>query len=69
MAWYQEQFTPDPRQPQLGEATPSYLYDAEARARLVETLPDTKVVVILRDPIKRAIIVAVIDVVMPPRCH
>jgi hypothetical protein len=52
--WYREQFTPAPRHRQVGEATPSYLYDAEARARLAKALPDTKLVIILRDPVKRA---------------
>jgi hypothetical protein len=54
LSWYREQFTPAGRHLQIGEATPAYLYDAEARARLAETLPAAKFVVILRDPVKRA---------------
>lgn len=54
LAWYEDQFAPGPGQSQWGEATPAYIYDAEARSRLAETLPGTKVVVILRDPAKRA---------------
>lgn len=54
VGWYEEQFMAARQHQQRGEATPSYLYHAEARARLVETLPDTKLVVILRDPVKRA---------------
>jgi hypothetical protein len=54
VSWYEDQFNPAPRHRQLGEATPSYLYDADARARLGATLPGCKFVVILRDPVKRA---------------
>jgi hypothetical protein len=54
LEWYAEQFTPDPRQTQWGEASPSYVYDVEARTAMCELLPEAKVVVILRDPAKRA---------------
>lgn len=37
-----------------GEATPVYMYDPDARRRMAETLPDAKIVVILRDPVQRA---------------
>lgn len=54
LAWYAEQFTPRPRHRAWGEATPSYLYEAAARERLCAELPETRIVVILRDPAKRA---------------
>jgi hypothetical protein len=54
VSWYEEQFSPAAQHRQLGEATPSYLYSAEARTRIAETLPDTRLVAILRDPVKRA---------------
>ncbi|WP_110208412.1 sulfotransferase family protein [Nocardioides daejeonensis] len=54
LEWYAEQFKPLPHHRAWGEATPSYLYDAEARDRCVEALPDAKFIVMLRDPAKRA---------------
>ncbi len=38
-----------------GEATPSYLMNADAPARAYETIPDAKFIVMLRDPVERAI--------------
>jgi hypothetical protein len=52
--WYAEQFSPKDRHVQIGEATPVYLDHPVARARLSRTLPDAKVVVILRNPVDRA---------------
>ncbi len=37
-----------------GEATPFYLYDADAVRRLVEDVPDVKVIAVIRDPVDRA---------------
>lgn len=51
---YAEHFTPGPQHRTWGEATPAYLYDAEARRRMCEALPETRMIVILRDPVKRA---------------
>ncbi len=52
--WYGSQFTPKPHHTQVGEATPAYMYDAAARERLSETLPDARIVIILRNPVDRA---------------
>lgn len=38
-----------------GEATPFYFYDRGAQARLVADVPDIKVVVVVRDPVDRAL--------------
>lgn len=37
-----------------GEASPAYLYDAEAPAKIAELIPDAKLIAILRNPIERA---------------
>jgi hypothetical protein len=37
-----------------GEATPLYLYDADAMARIRALIPDVKLIVIIRDPVERA---------------
>lgn len=52
--WYREQFTMRRRHLHVGEGTPAYLYDSATRARMMEALPDAKIVVILRDPAQRA---------------
>ncbi len=52
--WYAEQFTPRRRQLASGEGSPSYLYHPQAPRRIAETLPETQLIVMLRDPAKRA---------------
>jgi hypothetical protein len=37
-----------------GEATPFYLYDLAAHARIKSLLPGVKLIVLLRDPVDRA---------------
>ena len=37
-----------------GEATPLYLYDSGAMARIRALIPDVKLIVIIRDPVERA---------------
>ncbi len=54
LEWYANQFRPQPRHLAWGEGTPVYMYDSTARDRLVETLPDAKLIVMFRDPVKRA---------------
>jgi hypothetical protein len=54
LEWYEAQFDPQPHHRQVGEATPAYMYDAVARERLAATLPDARIVVILRNPVDRA---------------
>lgn len=52
--WYADQF-PDLTTGQItGEATPVYSYGPTARRRMIRTLPDVKVVLVLRDPVSRA---------------
>jgi hypothetical protein len=38
-----------------GDASPGYMFNAAISARVAETLPDAKLVVLLRDPVLRAI--------------
>lgn len=52
--WYAKQFDTGPGHTQIGEATPAYLYEREARERMLATLPEAKVIVVLRDPVERA---------------
>ncbi len=52
--WYSSQFTPGPEHLHAGESTPVYLYRPAARRRMMTSLPDAKIVVALRDPVKRA---------------
>jgi hypothetical protein len=54
LEWYAEQFAPEPGQTQLGETTPAYMYKPSARQHLVESLPDARIVMILRNPADRA---------------
>jgi len=39
----------------VGEASPYYVYHPDGAKRMAETIPDTKIVVLLRNPVKRAI--------------
>jgi hypothetical protein len=52
--WYAEQFSPREHHRQVGEATPSYLDHPLATRRLARTLPDARIVVVLRNPVDRA---------------
>ena len=52
--WYSGLFTLKPGQTQAGESTPIYMYDPVVRRRMIDTLPDIKVVITLRDPVSRA---------------
>lgn len=54
LEWYERHFTPEPQHRQFGEATPAYMFDKDARSRLAQTLPEAKIVIILRDPVSRA---------------
>ena len=53
-AWYASQFGAAPDGVLCGEATPSYFYSDLAMRRIAETLPDPRLLVILREPAKRA---------------
>lgn len=52
--WYMTHFADTGGAKAVGEATPSYLYQPPAIERLAETLPDAKLVVMLRNPVDRA---------------
>jgi hypothetical protein len=52
--WYRAQFDHPGSQRLTGEATPHYLYERDARARMAEALPGSRLIVILRDPVSRA---------------
>lgn len=41
--------------PVVGEASPYYLYHPAGAERMAQAIPDTKVIVLLRNPVKRAI--------------
>lgn len=52
--WYRSLFPEEGRFRAVGEATPNYMFSVTALDRLQETLPDVKLVLILRNPIDRA---------------
>ena len=52
--WYAEQFTPGPEHAIVGEATPMYMADPLYRERMHSTLPDARILIILREPASRA---------------
>lgn len=58
LGWYREQFPfrKDLRPGRItGEASPSYMFYPHAIRRMAQSVPDTKVIAILRDPVRRAI--------------
>jgi hypothetical protein len=54
IAEYADQFDPGHEHLAWGESTPFYLYNDRARAAMVSALPDSRFVVILREPVSRA---------------
>lgn len=52
--WYLEQFPDSDDALAVGEATPNYMFRPHALDRLAATLPDVKLVVMLRNPADRA---------------
>lgn len=52
--WYREQFAEVRDEKAIGEATPAYLSNAEAPARIAALLPDARLIATLRDPVDRA---------------
>jgi hypothetical protein len=51
--WYRSHFS-NVHEHAVGEATQTYMYDEEARSRMASTLPDTRLIAILRNPVDRA---------------
>jgi len=55
LPWYLEHF-PERENHQLsGEASPFYLFHPQSARRIAETYPDIRIIIILRDPVERAI--------------
>lgn len=52
--WYREHFAGAQDATAVGEATPVYMYDAAAVARMAAALPDARLIAVLRDPVDRA---------------
>ncbi|MGL5080080.1 MAG: tetratricopeptide repeat protein [Microcoleaceae cyanobacterium] len=57
LTWYLAHFPPIPTHETVltGEATPSYFDDWEVPERLFNVFPDTKLIILLRNPVERAI--------------
>ena len=53
--WYREHFRGATPQQRCGEITPFYLFHPEAPSRIHTLLPQAKLIVLLRDPVERAI--------------
>ena len=51
---YEALFDAAPPGARRGEATPLYLYDADAMARIRALIPDVKLIMVIRDPVERA---------------
>ena len=54
LATYQAQFSGVTNEVAIGEACPSYLYLPQAAAKIHKYIPETRLIVILRNPIERA---------------
>ena len=54
-AWYRSQFDSAEPEQRCGEITPYYLFHPQAAARVREALPQAKLIVLLRDPVERAL--------------
>ncbi|WP_424315767.1 sulfotransferase family protein [Haloferula sp.] len=52
--WYSQKFSGSCEGMICGEATPDYLFHDDACSRIAATIPNAKLVVILRDPVERA---------------
>ena len=52
--WYASRFDPTSEEIAVGEATPVYMYQDQARRRLATDLPDARLLAILRNPVDRA---------------
>ena len=54
-SWYAEQFSSARAGQHCGEITPFYLFHPEVPARIRALLPEAKLLVLLRDPVERAL--------------
>lgn len=57
MPWYLAHFPTitDDKKYLTGEASPSYIYNSQVRKRVKQLFPNTKIIVMLRDPVARTI--------------
>ncbi|WP_299409518.1 sulfotransferase [Acaryochloris sp. IP29b_bin.148] len=55
MEWYESYFASVNNETLIGEKTPGYLSHPDACLRIYHNLPDVKLIVVLRNPIKRAV--------------
>ncbi|MDJ0742716.1 MAG: sulfotransferase [Xenococcaceae cyanobacterium MO_167.B27] len=53
--WYEKYFTKAKDEKLVGEKTPGYISNSDACLRIYQTLPNIKLIAILRNPVKRAI--------------
>lgn len=54
LGWYGGRFAAAGATPALGDASPTYMYSDGALDRIAETLPDARLVAVLRNPVDRA---------------
>jgi transposase len=54
LEWYAGQFSGATIERAVGEATQTYMYEDEAIHKVAETLPDARLIALLRDPVDRA---------------
>lgn len=54
LGWYCEHFAGVDGETAVGEASPSYLYRAEAVERMAAAVPSARLIAVLRDPVARA---------------
>ena len=54
LGWYQDHFLSGPQHSAVGEATPNYVHDKLAMERIAQTIPDVKLLMLLRNPVDRA---------------
>jgi hypothetical protein len=52
--WYRANFPAQPRQPLVGEASPSYLFHPLAPERVAALIPSARLIAVLRNPVDRA---------------
>ncbi|MCG6928181.1 MAG: sulfotransferase domain-containing protein [Acidobacteria bacterium] len=55
LGWYEDHFRGCEADQRAGEISPTYLYDPESPARIHEYVPRAKLIVCLRNPVRRAI--------------
>ncbi len=53
LGWYRSQFAGSKGARAVGEATPGYMYRPEVIDRMADSVPDAKLVAVLRDPVDR----------------